>query len=184
MSLPGMGVQVDRVLRALELQPETFFVGGSGGLALRGIRPIGSDLDIGVTTRMWHDLQAQAVFGRPSWSVYTPDPHDERRRCDPPFLYRDVLGTEVNIFYAWQARDSHEIPANDYNVMFREGIEMVHGWPCVKLGILLAQKGQALNFESIRAKDVRDVQLISEYMLQEQQQWRSFPRADEDHSAA
>lgn len=156
--------QVEDLLTALELPSDQFFVGGSGGLALRGIRRIGDDLDIGVTTALWHDTQARTLFGRPSWRVHIPDPTDPVRRCDPPFLYREVLGTQVHIFYAWRRRGPDETKYNDYNLVFKDGIERVRGWPCLHLAILLKQKLDAVNHPVVRPKDVTDIKLIEGFM--------------------
>lgn len=147
------------IVRSLDLAPGHFFLGGSACLALRDLRHVG-DLDVGVTTRYWHLLQRER-----RWHVWTPDDLDDGRRCDPPYLETRVGGTEVNVFHSWRRRHSDETAYNDYNLVFREGIELVNGWPCLKLPVLLQQKADAVSNDiltglSPRPKDLADIALI------------------------
>lgn len=171
-----MGVaaeQVHRVLHELRWPVDDFFVGGSGVLALRDIRPIGSDLDLGVTTGWWcHLLRAHygpQYAARFNMDLIAPASTDPERRCDPPFLRLVVQDINVDVFFAWRRRGAHETPFNDYNLVFREGIEMVHGWPCLKLPILLQQKVDAVSHPQPRDKDIADIALISHYMAEEEE---------------
>lgn len=144
-----------------------YFVGGSGGLALRGIRHA-SDLDIGVPTAVWFALAAS-----PGWGLVTPDPNDVRRRCDPPIVRTYVeLGSgeavKVDAWFAWRWRGFHETEWNDFNLVFRRGIEYVAGVPCLKLVHLLRMKVDAVqngyDDDTVRPKDLGDIQLISLYL--------------------
>lgn len=138
---------VVRLVKELDFNVSSFFLGGSAGLALRDLRPIG-DLDVGVTTAYWFELLKDD-----RWSVFTPDA-SEWWRCDPPYLHRTVGDTEVHVFHSWRRRGAEESPYNDFI-------------PCIKLAILLRQKVDAvLNGVdgSYRPKDVRDVQLITDWM--------------------
>lgn len=154
--------EVDDILRELALKPGQFFLGGSAPLALRNVRPLG-DLDVGVTTAYWFKLLRSG-----DWGIWTTDTDDPLCRCDPPYLFRDVtVGdrvVEVNVFFAWRrrVRDGREYGATDYNELFRDGLEDVNGWPCVKLPILLRLKS-----EHQRVKDLPDVAEIARIIGEE-----------------
>lgn len=154
--------KVIALVNELDFHVSSYFLGGSAGLALRDLRDIG-DLDVGVTTRYWFELLKDD-----RWSVFTPDPDMAWERCDPPYLYRTVNGTEVHVFHSWRRRGAEETPFNDFNLVFEHGIEVVKGIPCIKLSILLRQKVDAvLNGEpegNFRPKDIRDVGLITDWM--------------------
>lgn len=149
--------RADKILRSLELKSGQFFIGGSTGLALRGIRDFG-DIDIGVTTRYWIEL-----LRRGDWSVWSTDP-DGPIRCDPPYLMKHIGSTEINVFHSWRRREASETEYNDFNLVFHDGIEEVYDWPCIKLSILLRQKIDAVMKEPARPKDVADLKLITDYM--------------------
>jgi hypothetical protein len=164
--------RVDRVLRELVDGHGLgyFFVGGSGGLALRDIRGNG-DLDLGVPTADWFRL-----VDRYGWTVVLPDREDARRRCDPPIARRMVelaSGAEVQVdaWFSWRWRGFHETEWNDFNLVFREGIELVHGWPCLALQHLLRMKVDAVqngyDDDTVRPKDVADIALIVDYLRHE-----------------
>lgn len=152
--------RVDAIMRELDLAIGHYFLGGSSGLALRDIRHVG-DIDVGVPTRYWFLL-----YETREWGLWTPDTLDDGSRCDPPYLIREVNGTEVHVFHAWRWRGKEETDFNDFNLVFREGIEIVKGWPCIKLPWLLRQKVDAVVncYEGgyIRQKDVTDISLIVE----------------------
>lgn len=150
--------RLESILKILALEPGQFFLGGSSGLALRDLRDFG-DIDIGVTTAYWVEL-----WHGGDWGVITPDPNDERRRCDPPYLARVINGVECHVFNGWRRRPD-ETEFNDYNLVFSEGIEHVQGWPCLKLNILLRQKIDAVNWGGEpRAKDIKDIEIISRHL--------------------
>lgn len=143
--------KVEGILEKLDLDKEQFAVTGSGVMALAGIdREIG-DLDIMTTTRYWFELAKD-----PSWRVWTTDPNDVKRRCDPPYLYKTVDGIEVNIFFDWRIRDRGNI---DFNEVFRNRRIKLRGWPCVDLEFLFDWKA-----EVARPKDLRDLMLIGELL--------------------
>lgn len=159
--------RVVAILDELDFPADQFFLGGSAGLALRDIRHIG-DLDVGVPTALWLELQADLdADGDPTWTVWNTGSHDSNR-CDPPYLVREVQGTEVHVFYAWRWRGKEETEFNDFNLVFRDGIELVQGWPCIRLQWLLRQKVDAVVncYEGgyIRQKDITDIGLILEAM--------------------
>lgn len=113
-----------------------------------------SDLDIFCSTRLWFDLLfADGPKANPEdgWGVYTASPRDPSRKCDPPYLYKDVEGLEVNLFFGWRARDYGNINANSCI----EYAEEIAGWPCMRLGRLLAWKEAA-----DRRKDQDDIEAI------------------------
>lgn len=157
--LQGPSDRVKAILLELtscgDLTPGHFFLGGSAGLALRDLRHVG-DIDVGVTTRHWFQLLVTS-----GWNLWTPDPMDERRRCDPAYLVRIVNGVEVHAFNSWRRRGKEETEYNDFNLAFSEGTELVNGWPCIKLKILLRMKTDALSHPMLRAKDLSDVALIA-----------------------
>lgn len=158
---PTPSERVVRLVHELQLDPNQFFLGGSAALALRDLRHI-SDLDVGVTTHYWWKL-----YHGGGWEVYTPDPNNDWEACDPPYLTRTVRDTEVHVFHSWRWRGSHESPFNDYNLVFREGLEILLGIPVIKLPILLRQKIDAVvngMYGSLREKDVADTRIISEYL--------------------
>lgn len=147
------------MLDELQFKPDRYFIGGSGVLALRNIRHIGSDLDIGTSTHHWFGLQALG-----DWEVRLPHPQNEEERCDPPYLVRKVHGIEVHVFYAWRFRYAGESPYNDFNRVFRDGIDWTTGYPCIRLPTLLRQKIDAVQWDNPRLKDINDIQLITSYM--------------------
>lgn len=155
--------RVHRVVAALDLEPGEYFLGGSAGLALRGIRHIG-DLDVGVTTEYWVRL-----LQRRRYEVFTPDSDDERRACDPPYLITRVGEVEVHFFFSWRRRGLDETRFNDFNLVFREGIEAYNGLPCIRLPLLLQQKCDAVTNDIMagrqpRMKDLTDITAITQHL--------------------
>lgn len=150
--------------RELDLAPGHFWFGGSAALALRDIRHV-NDLDVGVPTAYWFQL-----FMTRNYQLYTP-PLDEWNRNDPPYLITTLSdGTEAHFFHAWRWRAHDETTYNDFNTMWREGIEIVKGWPCAKLRALLHMKVDAVQWEAgVRQKDLDDIRLIAEAIRREAQ---------------
>lgn len=152
-------VRLDAILTTLALEPGSFFLGGSAGLALRDLRDFG-DVDIAVSTRYWFEL----MYSGDDWNLVTPDDRDPRRRCDPPYLVRVVNGVECHAFSSWRRRPD-ETEYNDFNLVFSEGIEHIQGWPCIRLNILLRQKIDAVNWGGMpRVKDIKDIELIARHL--------------------
>lgn len=156
------GVIIEDAVTALQREralPYPFFIGGSGGLALRGLREAG-DLDIGVATADWFQL-----LNHPQWHLIVPCAADGLRRCDPPILRTSVCGMTVDAWFSWRWRGFHETEWNDFNLAFREGIEFVRGIPCLKLVHLLRMKIDAVqngfDDDTVRPKDLNDILLIS-----------------------
>lgn len=162
MTTPAQRVEaaLSELVECGDLELPYFFLGGSSGLALRDMRHVG-DIDVGTTTHHWHALNDRRLAGDRRWDLYTTHPDDARRRCDPPYLIREVRGIPVHVFHGWRWRGKDESRFNDFNHAFAEGIEMVRGWPCVRLEILLNMKADAVQIEPIRAKDLSDIALIA-----------------------
>jgi hypothetical protein len=163
--IPHEKPRLIRVLKDLSLPKGQWVLSGSGVMCLHGIerdRPMG-DVDIFVATRVWFDLLFGGLYktisGPPrsldGWSVFTTEPTDPDRRCDPPYLFKEMHGIEVNIFSDWRLREVGNIDAAK---LIREA-EMVEGWPCATLEFLLDWKDQVG-----RAKDTRDIEVLRKHL--------------------
>lgn len=139
-----------RILTAISLTRGRYFIGGSGPLALRGLREA-TDLDIGVTTAYWFELERD-----PDWALTLPSEVDVETACDPAYLSQMVYGLPVHVFAGWRQRSFQKPDTHDFNLIFREHVEMLgEGWPCLDLETLLLQK-----VEAIRQKDAIDIGMI------------------------
>lgn len=154
---------VKQILDKLNLPKDQYMVNGSGAMLMQGIteiergRPIG-DLDIFCATRLWFDLlmgyhQMQCEYG---WTTFTPNPEDERRRCDPPYLIDSIDGIEVNIFFAWRWRMQGNF---DVNGLIRNAVMVDDKYPCAGLGFILAWKREVR-----RPKDIQDIAVLENYL--------------------
>ena len=155
--IPHEKERLVRILCDLNLPEGQWILSGSGVLCLHGIerdRPMG-DVDIFVATRLWFEILRSAMYSEDTWKVWTTDPEDPARRSDPPYLYKEMHGIEVNIFSAWRRRQVGNIDV----AWWIANAEMVDGWPCVALQFLLDWK-DALG----RAKDATDIERIQEYL--------------------
>lgn len=143
--------RVITIMRQLRLPPSQYVINGSGAMILQGItaemrgKPMG-DLDIFCATRLWMDLYDSGEYG-----VFTTDPEDPKRRCDPPYLITNLYDLEVNIFSAWRVRHVGDLDVNWYVL----NSVVIDGVPTVPLQLILDWKR-----EVGRAKDVRDVALL------------------------
>jgi hypothetical protein len=145
-----------------QLQQNRWVLAGSGVLCLHGIdrgRPMG-DVDIFCATRLWYDLYVKGLVGlardgEQPWRVFTTDPDDPKRRVDPPYLYKEMHGIEVNVFCGWRKRATGNIDVGNWI----HNAELVEGWPCVPLQFLLDWKE-----EEGRAKDVTDIAQIKKFL--------------------
>jgi hypothetical protein len=150
--------RIKRIAADLELIEGQWTLSGSGILIMHDIqraKPMG-DVDIFVSTRLWMDILLASLhgFGR-KWGVFTPDPDDTAARCDPPFLYADMYGIEVNIFSSWRRRG-----VGDLDVAWLiHNAKHVDGIPCYDLQFILDWKR-----ETGRAKDVDDIRILEEYL--------------------
>lgn len=139
------------IFNQLNLPEGQWVLTGSGVMALHGInpRPLG-DVDLMLATRTWfqilHDL---------SWNIFTTDPDNPHNRCDPPYLYKEMEGIPVHIFFDWRTRG---VADTDVNAMIRSA-EIVRGWPCVSLKYILGIKRE-LN----RPKDLVDIDVLERYL--------------------
>jgi hypothetical protein len=102
-----------KVIADLNLPEGQWFLSGSGVLVMHGIdrgRPMG-DVDIFLATRPWFELLGSSLFdyNRQNWNVFTTNPEDPKRRVDPPYLYKEMHGIEVNIFFNWRHRSVGDI---------------------------------------------------------------------------
>lgn len=163
MTLPTEKPRLLRILRELDLPEGQWVLNGSGVMVMHGIerhKPMG-DVDVFVATRVWFDLYESALIQRAAygveqdWRVFTTDPDDPKRRCDPPYLYRQIHGIEVNVFSAWRRRGIGDI---DVNWMVLNA-ELVDGVPCASLQSLLDWKEQVG-----RDKDSRDIHAIRRHL--------------------
>jgi hypothetical protein len=164
--------RIKRICRDLNLPDKQWILNGSGVLALHGIdrgRPMG-DMDVFCTTEAWFRMLRReelliddapgGQLGRyVSWNVFTTDGRDPRRMCDPPYLYAEMYGLEVNIFFSWRERP-HERGAGDmYIPDYIAAAEIVDGIPCAPLGFLISWK-----LTTGRTKDLTDVIAIREHL--------------------
>lgn len=138
------------------LRPGHWALAGSGVMVLHDLernKPMG-DVDIFMATRDWIDVLYRfgSAYG---WRVFTTEPDDFKRRCDPPYLYKVIEGLEVNIFSQWRVRGIGDIDVN----FWLHNVEEVEGWPCVPLRCLFDWK-RAVG----RAKDMDDIRVMSEYL--------------------
>ncbi len=162
MSGQAASRQVDAILSELGFKPHEWFLGGSGPMALRDMRPVG-DIDIGVTTEYWFELWSGS-----DWGIYTPLPNLPSERCDPPYLYKTIQGVEVHVFFAWRLRERQPAWGSDYNLIFEHHLERLwrdhftRAWPCVRLGHLLTLKAQEQ-----REKDIPDIAQIARQIIEE-----------------
>lgn len=144
--------RLQRIMTALDLPDDQYAIAGSGALVLNGVertRPMG-DLDIFIATRTWFGL-----YHEPDWSVFTTDPNDRKRRCDPPYLFKTIEGLEVNVFSEWRKRGHGDINVGQWIY----SAVLAGGWPCVRLDFLLDWK------ESVgRDKDLSDISAIKRHL--------------------
>lgn len=149
--------RIHAIMRDLALPDDQYALSGSAVMFLHGIpreKPLG-DLDVFVSTRLWFKvLLNQPRSDRNRWSIFTTDPTDPQRRLDPPYLYRDMHGVEVNLFFNWRTRGVGDIDCN----LWVHNAEVVDGLRCVPLYMLFNWKVQVG-----RAKDTTDVRLIAEF---------------------
>ena len=166
--IPHEKQRLEKVLHALNLPEGQWALSGSGVLVLHGIernRPMG-DVDIFLATRPWFDLffrsinpaQLHVPVAKP-WQIFTTIPEDPKRRMDPPYLYKEMHGIEVNVFHQWRQRNIGDIDTAHWV----NNAEKVQGWPCVPLQFLLDWK-----CEVGRAKDQNDIERIKEYLQRRQ----------------
>lgn len=139
------------------LKPGHWVLAGSGVMILHGLqrsKPMG-DVDIFMATRDWIDVSLRDWLDYVNWDVFTTDPNDFKRRCDPPYLYKETLGIEVNLFSQWRMRGIGDIDVNGWI----HNAENVGGWPCVPLRLLFDWKRSVG-----RAKDIEDIHVLSQYL--------------------
>lgn len=157
-----------KILGELNLPRGEWMLSGSGILVLYGLRDHKSmgDVDIFVTTRLWCEMFEVSIVDRvvrnwtPMWELVTTDPDDDRRRCDPPFLRREMHGLDVDVFFSWRLREPKgalESGYIDINERFRE-IEFKDGIPHMGLRFMLDWK-KAVG----RPKDMEDIVALERY---------------------
>ena len=100
--------RLERILTELNLPVGRWALAGSGVMVLHGINRKMRDVDIFCATQTWFSLfrqqRGQGLGTVPMWDLFVTDPDDVKRRCDPPYLYREMHGIEVNVFSAWRLR--------------------------------------------------------------------------------
>jgi hypothetical protein len=145
--------RIHAIIKLIKLPDSGWIIAGSGSMVLYGIdrgRPMG-DLDIFVSTKTWFELAASQ--DRPSeWSIFTPDPDDPFRRCDPPYLFMTLYGLPINIFFSWRKRTMGNI---DVTHWIHNSVQ-AGGLPCVSLRFLFDWKR-----EVGREKDLSDLAILS-----------------------
>jgi hypothetical protein len=164
--------RIHKIWRALNLSPGRSILNGSGVLALHGIergRPMG-DLDVFTTTEDWFyllrgDSRVTYIddFSRNRhtvrWGVFTTKGADQRRMCDPPYLYADMFGLPVNIFYDWRQRPDEQHMGEIHVPSYIKAAQVVDGIPCTPLGFLISWK-----LSTGRDKDLTDVLAIRNHL--------------------
>lgn len=152
-----------KILRTIEDEIPGFdarfnaVVAGSASMVMHRLdrgKQIG-DIDLFVTTETWFRMQQSGL-----WSSYITSDRDDKRRHDPPFLYRKfrwsiegVDTMEVNVFFEWRTREWGNI---DVKTLFEEARE-IDKILCVSMPWLLEWK-QGVQ----RPKDLPDIELIEE----------------------
>lgn len=162
--IPHEKTRLLRVLDDLNLPEGQWFLSGSGVLVMHGIdrgRPMG-DVDIFLATRPWFELYHEGLVGiirEPEsfqpWRVFTTEPTDSKRIVDPPYLYKEMHGIEVNVFYNWRRRNVGDIDVAHWMI----NAEKIEGVPCTPLQYMLDWK-----MEVGRAKDTTDIERIREHL--------------------
>lgn len=145
--------RIHHIMDELNLPRERYALAGSGSMVMHGMVRKPRDIDIFCATATWHSLYRSGQ--RFQWNLFCTDPDDAKRRCDPPYLYREMHGIEVNIFHDWRKRGIGEINAAFWihNAVVLEGV------PCVPLQLLLDWKE-----EVGRSKDALDIVAIKEFL--------------------
>jgi hypothetical protein len=157
--MTGEGPRLKKILYELDLPAGQWVLSGSGVLVLNGIerdRPMG-DVDIFVATRTWFTLFFRDLmsYERNPWGIFTTEPNDKKRRSDPPYLFKQIHGIEVNIFQSWRRRGIGDIDV----AFWLANPQIVEGFPCVPVQFLLDWKE-----EVGRAKDQTDIERIREWL--------------------
>lgn len=144
------------ILTALRLPRGQYIVAGSGAMVLHEVprtRPIG-DLDIFVSTALWFQLYENANGF--IWGLFVPDSRDVKRKADPPYLFANFLGIEVNVFFDWRKRETGNF--NVAEALERRIFTKDH-WPTLDLPTVLRLKQ-----ESHRDKDLDDIAVLEEVL--------------------
>lgn len=146
--------KVLNVLGEIGVAKPNLLVSGSAVMFLCDIpreRPLG-DIDLFVPTRVWLGIRDRPGGG---WDTWTTAPDDNKRRCDPPYLIKEMYGVEVNIFFQWRQRGVGDI---DVNFWFYNAIE-VCGYQCINPALMLDWK-----LKMGRNKDLEDILLLRKYL--------------------
>lgn len=152
--------RVIAICRDLNLPNRQYVLNGSGSMIMHGITAeergkLMGDLDIFCATRLWFNLLSgiHQTLDDVSWSLFTTDPMDQKRRADPPYLISQMYGLEVDVFFDWRKRGVGDFDVNFYlcNQVYIEEV------PCAPLQFILDWKRT-----TGRAKDVFDIQVLEE----------------------
>jgi hypothetical protein len=144
------------VLGELGVAKEHILVSGSAIMFLADIpreRPLG-DIDLFIPTRVWFRLQRR-TGPQGGWEVWTTEADDEKRRCDPPYLFKEMYGVEVNIFFQWRIRHVGDI---DVHFWWKNAVQIA-GYNCIAPQLLLDWK-QTMG----RNKDLEDILLLRKHL--------------------
>lgn len=144
------------VLYRLTLPKGEHVLGGSGSIVMHGFKrhqAIG-DIDIFVSTNYWF---RQFDLYKRQWDIYIPPRDNEIARCDPPFLYKNIGGFEVNMFYDWRTRYN-----SVGNICIAHSIQYAtiidDYYPCWDLRSVFEWKKSVW-----RDKDEPDIKLLAKY---------------------
>jgi len=146
--------RVHAIMRTLDLPEGQYALAGSAAMVLSGIQRAKEmgDLDIFVSTRLWFQILDEPGI---DWQIFTTDPDDFHRRCDPPYLYATIFGLEVNIFSGWRTRGRGDIDVN----LWVHNAKPIEGLMCVPLEFLLDWKRSVG-----RSKDIDDIKLLMAHL--------------------
>lgn len=147
--------RIHHIIDDLNFPPERYVLGGSGVMILQGIERKPRDLDLFCATATWFSVLRRHSGATGWWNVFTPDPDDSTTRCDPPYLFREMYGLDVNVFFHWRQRGVGDIDT----AFWIHNSQMIEGIPCVPLEMILAWK-DAMS----RAKDAQDIELIRKHL--------------------
>jgi len=128
---------------------ESYALGGSAVLALRGLRAI-RDLDIYVSPEFYRQLLGW------NWTEWEPNPHD------PVGFNRQKYLMKVQDHITCTAAREWKHQGAPQRIEVQEFItepEMVEGFPCIPLHVIFEWKKIVG-----RPKDVQDIQLIEEFL--------------------
>lgn len=150
---------IREIMKEMALPFNTWFLNGSGALAMHGVqrdRPMG-DLDVFAATDLWfwcynnwNLAESEGQYKEPGvWTLITPNKFDAAQCFDPPILRSTVKGLTVDLFLNWRRRNDH----SDFDpAIYLNSAINYDGVKCARLELIMEWKrGYG------RAKDLMDV---------------------------